>query len=153
MNDRKEKKKNEFYIHPYITNGYYIAFASHPHYFRFSFFLYSVKKRREKKRNRERKCPLIHTFIMEFRCCKLLLFTLLPFVPFLLCCLRHDVYSICSVLSFWYSPLLTTTIRYARIIISTFYTHTFFIFSSYNTLGCAFVLMFFFVFFKVFFFI
>ncbi len=58
MNDRKEKKKNEFYIHPYITNGYYIAFASHPHYFRFSFFLYSVKKRREKKKKQRKKVPI-----------------------------------------------------------------------------------------------
>ncbi len=82
----------------------------------------------------EREKVPIRTLIMKFRCCKLLLFTLLPFIPFLLCCLRHNVYSICSVLSrslcLWYSLLLTTTIRYARIIISTFYTHTHTHFSS-----------------------
>ena len=64
-----------------------------------------MRKKREKE-----KVP-IHSLIIEFRCCKLLLFTLLSFIPFLLCCLCHDVYSICSVLSLslsfclWYSPL------------------------------------------------
>jgi hypothetical protein len=94
-------------------------------YPRFSYFFYSVKNRHKRKR----KCPFIES--PQFRWCilrlLLRLFTLPPFVPFLQYCLRHDVYSVCSVLSLslslWYSPLLTT-IRYARIIISTFYTHT-----------------------------
>jgi hypothetical protein len=109
------------------------------------FFLYSVKN--DVKKNK-RKRESAYSFIIEFRCCKLLLFTLLPFVPFLLYAVfamtftRSVLFSLS--LSLWYSPLLTTTIRYARIIISTFYTHTFFIFSSYNTLGCAFVLLCFF---------
>ena len=38
--------------------------------------------------------------------------------------------SVLFSLSLWYSPFLTTTIRYARIIISTFYTHTHTRFSS-----------------------
>lgn len=53
-----------------------------------------------------------------------LLFTLLPFVPFFEYNSHHDVYSVCSVLPFWYSLLLTTTTtRYARIIISPLYEH------------------------------
>jgi hypothetical protein len=114
--------------------------------------LYSVKNDVKKSaREREREKMPIHTLIMKFRCCKLLLFTLLPFVPFLLCCLRHNVYSICSVLSrslcLWYSLLLTTTILYARIIISTFYTHTHFS-SSHLTTRLAVHSFFVFFFFK-----
>jgi hypothetical protein len=45
------------------------------------FFLYSVKN--DVKKNK-RKRESAYSFIIEFRCCKLLLFTLLPFVPFLL---------------------------------------------------------------------
>jgi hypothetical protein len=68
----EKKKRMSFYIHPYITNGYYIL-SSHLHYFRFSFFLYSVKKNGVKKK--KEKMP-IHSLIIEFRCYKLLLFTL-----------------------------------------------------------------------------
>ena len=91
----------------------------------------------------------IHSVIVEFRRYIVRLFTLPPPVSFhsFNTVFRHDAYSVCSVLSslfLWYSPLLTTTtttiLRYARIIISTFYTHThiytFFIFSSTNTLVC-----------------
>jgi hypothetical protein len=94
-------------------------------YPRFSYFFYSVKNRHKRKR----KCPFIES--PQFRWCilrlLLRLFTLPPFVPFLQYCLRHNVtqpvlfsLSLCR----WFYPLLTTTIRYARIIISTFYTHT-----------------------------
>jgi len=49
----------------------------------------------------------IHSVIVVFRWCIvrliLRLFTLPPFVPFLQYCLRHDVYSACSVLSLSFS--------------------------------------------------
>ena len=104
-----------------------------PSFFLLGFFLYSVKKRREIKENERENADAL---MMEFRSCKLSPFTLLPFVLFLRYCLHHDVYSICSVLSlscllFLVGILLslslsflTTTIRYARIIISPFYIHT-----------------------------
>lgn len=86
------------------------------------------------------------SFIMEFRSSKLSPFTLLPFVLFLRYCLHHDVDSICSVLSLARAfSLVFSSLNYYYTLcthnnISILYTHTFFIFSSYNTLGCAFVL-------------
>jgi hypothetical protein len=94
MTGKKKEKRMSFYIHPYITNGYNKLPISSSLLSILLLFIFCKKKSMWKKRKKE-KMP-IHSFIIEFRCCKLLLFTLLPFVPFL----YHDVYSISSVLSF-----------------------------------------------------
>lgn len=99
-NDRKERE-NEFYIYPYITNGYY-KFASHLRLpsILLCFFLFckklDVKEKKESAHSfSHRRVSLVYSTTITTT-----LYSTPPFVPFLQYCLRHDVYSVCSVLSF-----------------------------------------------------
>ena len=126
--------------------------VSHLHYLRFSanarvFFTYSVHthtQKRETTRTRKmRERALIHSDVVEFRCGKLLLFTLLlAFVPLLRCCIHYDACPLRSVslplsLPSVFSVLNCYYTLHTHNNIYILHTHTFFIFSSYHTLGCA----------------
>jgi len=141
--------QNNFGRHPYIINGYSIACISSSllSILFSSFFLYSVKKTRrekkwEKEKRKERKCPftlhrvsLLQTIALypsPFRSISSMLPLPWRLLDLFFFSLSLSASLLCSH-SRWYSPLLTTTIRYARIIISTFYTYTFFSSSHLTT--------------------
>jgi len=138
-----KKEKNEFYIHQYITNGYYIVCISSSLLSILLLFIF-CKKRREKKKKKKKESA--HWFIHSSWSFAVANYCSLPFsLSF------HFFYAVFAmtftrfVLFFLFLVFSSLNYYYTLCTHNNIYIlHTFFIFSSYNTLGCAFVLLFFF---------